>query len=742
VRDFRISGQSGLLATLAALRPDAVAGRFDLLLLPDGPDAALRTALSGLGDLPPDAGGDALGPPACFNRLARASNADVIVLIESGCVAGPGWLDALLAALAADPRNGLAGPSTNLAWNQQAVFRGATVEETAATAAKAAARFGSATRSLAPLHGLADFCLAVKREVLEAVGAADEGFGLGPCWEMEYSARALRAGYRAVWACGAYVQRSPFTERRRREEAARFDASRRRYQDAVCALRLRGEPGAYQRHCRGEDCEHFAPAGLMRIHRPLSHAPTVAAVHEQAPLVSCIMPTRDRLEFALQAVRYFQRQDYAPLELVIVDEGDGELEARLPDDPRIRYLRGPAGESIGAKRNRACSAARGEYVIHWDDDDWFAPTRVRRQIEPLRAGGADISALRAGVFLELERWAFWRCTPELHQRLFIEDVHGATLAYKRSLWASNPFPAVSLAEDARFLLRARRGGARLARLDGDGLFVYLRHGSNAWRFACGEYLDEDGWKHAPEPPQLEGDRAFYASRSPAAGSLVSCVMPTADRRTFVARAIRSFLRQDHAARELIVLDDGRDRVEDLIPPGAGIRYVGLDRPLVLGVKRNLGCELARGEVIVHWDDDDWMAPRRLRVELEALERGADVTGATRQLYLDPARRAGWLYAYPEDRRPWVIGNTLCYTRDVWRRRAFPEIAVGEDTRFVWSDAVQRLHPVDDHRIVVGLVHDANASRKHTGDPWWTPVSLDEVNEVLGADAAEYGAVAA
>jgi O-antigen biosynthesis protein len=55
----------------------------------------------------------------------------------------------------------------------------------------------------------------------------------------------------------------------------------------------------------------------------------------------------------------------------------------------------------------------------------------------------------------------------------------------------------------------------------------------------------------------------------------------------------------------VVLDDGDDRVEDLIPPDPRIRYVALDRRLVLGEKRNRACELARRELIVHQDDDDW-----------------------------------------------------------------------------------------------------------------------------------------
>jgi glycosyltransferase involved in cell wall biosynthesis len=722
---------AGLLATVAALRAQGL----ELLLLPDGPDAATRAALVDLADIETDGTVEPLGPPACFNRLGRAG-AEVSVLLESGCIPAPGWLDALLQALDAHPRNGLAGPSTNLAWNQQAAFRDhdGTPEEIAAAAA---ARYGAETRSLAPLHGLADFCVAVRRPVIDAVGAADEGFGLGPCWEMEYAARALRAGFRAVWACGAYVHRAPFTARRRREESARFEASKRRYQDAVCGLRLAGASAGYRPHCRGEACEHFAPAGLMRIHRPL--AATVAVAPERGPLVSCIMPTRDRAELALQAVRYFQRQDHEPLELIVVDDGDGGLQARLPDDPRIRYVRAPPGESIGAKRNRACELAQGEVIVHWDDDDWFAPDRVRRQLRPIVDGAADITALRTGDILDLEAWTFWRITSALHSRMFVEDVHGATLAYRRDVWGRIRFPSASLAEDAWFLRRAVRSGARLARMDGDGLFVYLRHGGNAWRFACGEYLDRDGWRRVGEPDLPTGDRAFYAARSAIApGPLVSCIMPTADRRPFVPHAIRYFLRQDHPARELIVVDDGTDRVRDLMPPDDRIRYVELDQPVVLGAKRNHACELARGDVIVHWDDDDWISPRRLSRVVAALgDHEADLCGSARLLYLDPAEHQAWRYAYPRGRRPWVAGNTLAYARDTWARQPFPEVAVGEDTRFIWSGAARRLHELDDETLLIGVIHDRNASRKNTRDPWWEQRPLADVEAVMGDDARAY-----
>src|SRR6266567_7684949 len=98
--------------------------------------------------------------------------------------------------------------------------------------------------------------------------------------------------------------------------------------------------------------------------------------------------------------------------------------------------------------------------------------------------------------------------------------------------------------------------------------------------------------------------------SSARAPLVSCIMPTANRRQFARQAITYFQRQDYPSKELLILDDGQDCIQDLMPEDAAIRYTRLTGKRSLGMKRNLACEMARGDLILHWDDDDWMAPNR------------------------------------------------------------------------------------------------------------------------------------
>lgn len=224
------------------------------------------------------------------------------------------------------------------------------------------------------------------------------------------------------------------------------------------------------------------------------------------------------------------------------------------------------------------------------------------------------------------------------------------------------------------------------------------------------------------------------------GPSVTCVMPTCDRRRFVPHAVEWFLRQDYGRLELLVLDDGADPVADLMPDDGRVRYVRREARLPIGAKRNLMAELAAGDIIVHWDDDDWSAPWRVTYQVAALvSRGAELCGLSRVRFYDPAAGRGWEYCYPEGTRPWVYGATLCYWKAFWRGNPFPEIHVGEDTRFVWSDRVRHLLAVEDLRFYVGTMHPANTSPKRTNDSRWTPRPAGDIEAIVGADWPRYRA---
>lgn len=216
-------------------------------------------------------------------------------------------------------------------------------------------------------------------------------------------------------------------------------------------------------------------------------------------------------------------------------------------------------------------------------------------------------------------------------------------------------------------------------------------------------------------------------------------MPTTERRRlFVPQAIRLFRRQDYANKELLIVDDGADSIEDVVPhDDPQMRYIRLEPGRTLGMKRNFCVEAASGNLIMHWDDDDWVSSRRISYQVEALVRAnAEICGVRQMIFYELATARTWLYEYPLGQRPWLAGNSLLYTREFWQRSPFPDIQVASDTRFVWNQTMERHVVVPDYSFYVAMVHPDNTSPKNYHGSYWSTWH-GSVQEIMGADYAFY-----
>ena len=100
--------------------------------------------------------------------------------------------------------------------------------------------------------------------------------------------------------------------------------------------------------------------------------------------------------------------------------------------------------------------------------------------------------------------------------------------------------------------------------------------------------------------------------------MISCIMPTRNRREWIPAAVDCFLWQTHTDSELIVLDSGEHAIEYLLPKSPRIRHIPDSPDHTLGVLCNHAAAAARGEWIAVWDDDDWYWPGRLDEQLQAI----------------------------------------------------------------------------------------------------------------------------
>lgn len=104
---------------------------------------------------------------------------------------------------------------------------------------------------------------------------------------------------------------------------------------------------------------------------------------EQLPLVSAVIPTRNRPALVCRAVRSVLAQSHHNVEAVVVIDGpDSATVAALDalNNPRIRIiaLTEPVGGSEA--RNTGVREARGEWIGLLDDDDEWLPEKTAKQL--------------------------------------------------------------------------------------------------------------------------------------------------------------------------------------------------------------------------------------------------------------------------------------------------------------------------------------------------------------------------
>lgn len=106
------------------------------------------------------------------------------------------------------------------------------------------------------------------------------------------------------------------------------------------------------------------------------------------PLVSVIVRTRNRRELLPQALASVQAQTWRPLELVVVNDGGVPVADLLPSAASEFSVVGIDLAQCGGRSNaanRGLDAARGDWLIILDDDDWFDNDHVETLITALTA---------------------------------------------------------------------------------------------------------------------------------------------------------------------------------------------------------------------------------------------------------------------------------------------------------------------------------------------------------------------
>lgn len=198
-----------------------------------------------------------------------------------------------------------------------------------------------------------------------------------------------------------------------------------------------------------------------------------------------------------------------------------------------------------------------------------------------------------------------------------------------------------------------------------------------------------------------------STEGPAVSPTVCCVMLVNGREAMVRRAIASFRAQTYERKRLLIWDSSPGLTHDHEDEQERIFHMPAPLPIAatIGALRNEANRFAclagdEGELIAHWDSDDWSHPRRLEEQVALLEASSKMCVGYRELLFWDTRgkidtsRPNWMavgtmgeaWIYRNHQANWAAGASLLYRRELWEQQPFDD-APHEDQRWMMTPAV-------------------------------------------------------
>ena len=110
--------------------------------------------------------------------------------------------------------------------------------------------------------------------------------------------------------------------------------------------------------------------------------------------VTVVVSTCRREETLLRALLSVRAQTEAPLEILVADDNaDGEWNRKVEavcEKTGAVHIVNPVNLGSAENRNRAAKMAKGEYLAFLDDDDAYAPDKLKNQYAAIVSAGADL----------------------------------------------------------------------------------------------------------------------------------------------------------------------------------------------------------------------------------------------------------------------------------------------------------------------------------------------------------------
>ncbi len=175
------------------------------------------------------------------------------------------------------------------------------------------------------------------------------------------------------------------------------------------------------------------------------------------PLISVVIPSKNRPHFLRAAVESVLQQTYQNVEVVVVDDGSMPA-AQLAADSRITLIRFEKSRGAAAARNYGLQIAKGKYVALLDDDDYYYPHKLAMQLAYLLAhpevdlvfSKVDYIDVQGNKVCYAQIYKDW-----YHNFLYFNTIHTNASLFKKSILAKVKFDErIGKYDDMQFYLLA------------------------------------------------------------------------------------------------------------------------------------------------------------------------------------------------------------------------------------------------------------------------------------------------
>jgi glycosyltransferase involved in cell wall biosynthesis len=197
--------------------------------------------------------------------------------------------------------------------------------------------------------------------------------------------------------------------------------------------------------------------------------------------------------------------------------------------------------------------------------------------------------------------------------------------------------------------------------------------------------------------------------------LVSVCTPTYNRRPFISSMIKCFNHQTYPKDKIewIIIDDGTDKIEDLVCDISNVKYYKYDKKMALGKKRNIMHEKSQGDILVYMDDDDYYPPDRIMHAVNMLQSHpkALCAGAS-EIYIY-FKHISKMYQFGPYGPNHATAGTFAFKRELLKDHRYNDTAALAEEKAFLKDYTVPFVQLEPKKTILVFSHDHNTFDKKT-----------------------------